>query len=83
MNDKEIMTNYLSLLKSNIEVYVHGTIESSNKKVKNIIRYGLDETLNSQERTFDIMVKLNMYEISNIKASDVKKTYTKICKTLK
>jgi len=83
MNDKELMTNYLSLLKSNVEVYVHGTIESSNKKVKNIIRYGLDETLNAQERTFDIMVSSNMYDVSNIKPSDVKKTYNKVYQSLK
>lgn len=83
MNDKELMTNYLSLLKSNVEVYVHGTIESCNKKVKNIIRYGLDETLNAQERTFDIMVSSNMYDVSNIKPSDVKKTYNKVYQSLK
>lgn len=83
MNDKELMTNYLSLLKSNVEVYVHGTIESSNKKVKNIIRYGLDETLNAQERTFDIMISSNMYDVSNINPSDVKKTYNKVYQSLK
>lgn len=80
MNDQELMTNYLSLIKSNVEVYVHGTIESSNKKVKDVVRYGLDETLNAQERTFNIMVSSNMYEVSNIKGSDVKKVYNKICK---
>lgn len=78
MSNQEIMTNYLSLLKSNVEVYVHGTIESSNKKVRNVIRYGLDETLSAQERTFNIMVSKNMYEVSNVKSSEIKKTYNKI-----
>ena len=37
MTDKEIITNYLSLLKSNVEVYVHGTIESSNKDMIDLL----------------------------------------------
>lgn len=80
MNNQEIITNYLSLLKSNVEVYVHGTIESSNKTVRKIIKNGLDETLNAQERTFDIMVNNNFYEVSNISISEISKTYKKICK---
>ena len=78
MNDQEIITNYLSLLKSNVEVYVHGTIESSNEKVRKVIRFGLDETLNAQERTFNEMLSSNMYEVSNVKASDIKKVCNKI-----
>ena len=83
MNDQELMTNYLSLLKSNVEVYVHGTIESSNKKVRDVIKCGLDETLNGQERTFNEMVSSNMYKVSNIKSSDVKKVHDKIVKNNK
>ena len=83
MNDQEIITNYLSLLKSDVEVYVHGTIESSNEKVRNVIRFGLDETLNAQERTFNEMLSSNMYEVSNVKVSDIKKTCNKICKKCK
>ena len=80
MNDQAIITNYLSLLKSDVEVYVHGTIESSNEKVRNIIKFGLDETLNAQERAINKMVSLNMYEVSNVNVSDIKKTCNKLCK---
>ena len=83
MNDQELMTNYLSLLKSNVEVYVHGTIESSNKMVRDVIKRGLDETLNAIERTFNEMVSSNMYTVSNIKSSDVKKVHDKIVKNNK
>jgi len=80
MSDKELMTNYLSILKSNIEVYIHGTIESANSKVRDTLRYGLDETIDAQERCFKCMTENNMYEVSNIKASDVKKSYDKLCR---
>ena len=82
MNDQEIITNYLSLLKSNVEVYVHGTIESSNDEVREVIKLGLDETLLSQESTFKEMVNCGMYEISNIKPEDIKKSLSKTCKNV-
>ena len=80
MNDNELITNYLSLLKSNVEVYVHGTIESSNKSVRKVIHDGLDRTFDSQERTFNIMVSNSMYEVSNLDSNEIKKVYNKICK---
>ena len=79
MSDQELVVNYLSILKSNVEVYVHGTIESSNKKVREVIKCCLDETLNAQERTFNELVNANMYEVSNVKSSDIKKVCSKLC----
>ena len=78
MNDQLIMENYLLVLKSTNEVYVHGTLESSNPDVRSCLRSGLDETLNSQARTYDEMTKYGWYKISNIKNSDIKKTLNKI-----
>ena len=78
MNDKLIMENYLLLLKSTNEVYVHGTLESSNQNVRSCLRNGLDETLNSQAKTYDEMTKYGWYKVSNVKTSDIKKTLNKI-----
>ena len=80
MSDKDIITNYLSILKSNVEVYVHGTIESSNQSIRNILHDGLNLTLNHQASTFDLMKKLNYYETSNIKTSEIAKSYDKLSK---
>ena len=73
MNDQVILDNYLMLLKSSVEVYVHGTLESSNKKSRELLRYGLDETLTHQALTYDLMSNLNYYNVDNVKESDVKK----------
>ena len=43
MNDQIIMENYLLVLKSTIEVYVHGTLESSNLDVRKALKKGLDD----------------------------------------
>lgn len=78
MTDKEIISNYLSLLKSEVEVYIHGTIESSNKLSKDLLKKSLLEILISQEETYNIMVDLNYYEVDNVKCDVIKKIYDKL-----
>ena len=78
MNDQLLMENYLLILKSTNEVYVHGTLESSNPDVRALIRHGLDEILDAQARTYDEMTKYGWYQISNVKDNTIKKTLNKI-----
>ena len=52
MKDQLIMENILLLLKSNMEVYVHGTLEASNKFVHEALHYGLEETLKMQHNLY-------------------------------
>lgn len=80
MNDQLLMDNYLLVLKSTIEVYVHGTLEASNPDIRNLLRSGLDETIDAQARTYDEMTKYGWYQINNVKASVVKKALNKINK---
>ena len=44
--DQILLENMLLLLKSTTEVYVHGTLEASNKTIHSAIKNGLDEILN-------------------------------------
>ena len=78
MTDEEIMVNYLMLLKSNIEVYVHGTIEASNKNNKDNLKYGLDQTLLSQERTYNELVDNSWYKVENIDEKEIQKIFKKL-----
>ena len=78
MTDKLILDNYLLVLKSTVEVYVHGTLESSNKDIKNLLKRGLDETLKAQAKTYEKMTKCGWYEVCNVKDENIKKVYTKI-----
>ena len=78
MNSEEIVVNYLSLLKSNVEVYVHGTIEAANKNNKDNLKYGLDQTLLSQERTFNELVSNSWYKVDNVGSMEIAKTFKKI-----
>ena len=78
MNDKLIMENYLLILKSTVEVFVHGTLESSNNDIRLILKDGLDNIMISQANTYDEMTKYGWYTINNIQTSLIEETLNKI-----
>ena len=78
MNDQMLMDNYLLILKSTVEVYVHGTLESSNKDAREVLKHCLDEIMKSQANTYDKMTKYGWYKVNNVKESNVKQTLTKL-----
>lgn len=80
MNDQLLMENYLLVLKSNMEVYVHGTLESVNEDVRNSIHLSMEDTLDSQNNTFHLMNEYGFYKIDNIDAKDIKMAYKKLKK---
>ena len=71
MNDQILMDNYLLIIKSTIEVYVHGTLESSNKDIRELLKTGLEKTLTHQANTYDEMTKYGWYTINNVKSSAI------------
>ena len=78
MTDQIIMDNYLLILKSTIEVYVHGTLESSNENVRDLLKKGLDETIKHQSNTYDKMTEYGWYTINNVKKDVIKSTLNTI-----
>ena len=78
MNNELILNNYLLLLKSTVEVYIHGTLESSNVEIRDILKTGLDRILLSQEKTYDLMTQYGYYNVKNVKSSPIKETIKKI-----
>ena len=80
MNDQILLENYLLVIKSTVEVYVHGTLESSNKKTKDLLKHGLDEILKHQERCYDEMVNNNWYKVENVSSTEINKTLKKVNK---
>ena len=78
MNDNILMEEYLLILKSNMEVYVHGTIESVNEQVRNTIYTCMQDTLASQNNTFQLMMEYGYYNIENIPGKDIKKSIKKL-----
>ena len=78
MDNKLIMENYLLVLKSTIEVYIHGTLESSNSDIRDLLKHGLDETITSQANTYDEMTKYGWYTITNVDTTTINNTLNKV-----
>lgn len=76
--DKLCMENYLLILKSTVEVYVHGTLESTNDDIRLTLKNGLNETMLSQACTYQIMMDNNWYSVPNIDSQIIKDTLTKL-----
>ena len=62
MDNNLVMENYLLVLKSTVEVYVHGTLESSNNGVRKNLKDSLSDILTSQADTYDLMTKYGWYK---------------------
>ena len=73
MNDQLIMDNYLLLLKSTVEVYVHGTLESSNEEVRELLKDCLNDTMTMQATTYDKMTEYGWYKVENIDKNEINK----------
>ena len=78
MTDQLIMNNYLLVLKSIIEVFVHGTLESSNEQSRSILKECLQDTLTSQANTYDLMTKYGWYQVNNVEVTTIKETLNNI-----
>ena len=78
MNDQLIMDIYLLILKSTVEVYVHGTLEASNKQVKSLLKECLNDILSSQENTYNEMTKYGWYSVNNVDDATIQETYNKL-----
>ena len=78
MDDQLILDNYLLVWKSTVEVSVHGTLESSNLDVKNLLQESLNETLNHQKNTYQEMIKYGWYQVNNIDKNKINETLNKV-----
>lgn len=78
MDSKIIFENYLLVLKSTVEVYVHGTLESSNEIVRNTLKSGLDEIMQMQANTYQLMTQNGWYQVDNINSNEIVNTLNKL-----
>lgn len=78
MNDQILLNNYLLLLKSTVEVYIHGTLESSNEDVRETLKDCLDNTIEMQGNTYLEMADYGYYKINNISEKEICKVIDKL-----
>jgi len=78
MNDQLLMNKYLLILKSTVEVYVHGTLESSNENVRSLLKSSLNDILTHQADTYNKMVEFGWYQVNNVDSSVIGNTLNKV-----
>ena len=78
MDNKLIMENYLLNLKSTVEVFVHGTLESSNKDPRDTLKSGLDSIMTMQAETYHMMQSFGWYQTNNVNTYEIQNTLNKI-----
>ena len=78
MSDQLLMDNYLLILKSTVEVYVHGTLESSNSDVREHLKSCLDSIMSMQADTYDKMVEHGWYQVDNVEETKIQETIMKL-----
>ena len=78
MNDQIRLDNYLLILKSTVEVFVHGTLESSNQDIRTLLKSCLDSIMTSQANTYDEMTKYGWYTVNNVETTTINQTLNKL-----
>ena len=61
MNDRDLMENMLLLEKGSCDLYLHGTIESSNQNVCRTFNKALGDSLNMQSTIYGKMESKGWY----------------------
>ena len=62
MEDKDLMEKELLIIKGVCDLYMHGTIESSTAEVHDAFKYVLNESLNIQNKIYNLMVEKGWYK---------------------
>ncbi len=62
MEDRELMEKELLLMKGVSDLYLHGVLESSTAEVHNAFKEALNESLNIQNKIYNLMVERGWYK---------------------
>lgn len=71
MDDKEIMENELLTVKGVCDLYMHGAIESSTLEVHEAFKQALNESLDIQNKIYNLMSEKGWYEMQNVEQQKI------------
>lgn len=63
MEDKDLMEKELLIIKGVCDLYLHGTIESSTKDVHDAFKCALNESLDIQNKIYNLMAERGWYKM--------------------
>ena len=65
MEDRDLMESELLTLKGVCDLYMHGTIEATTTEVHNAFKNALNESLNIQNKIYNLMAEKGWYPMQN------------------
>ena len=65
MEDRDLMESELLTLKGVCDLYMHGTIEATTAEVHNAFKNALNESLNIQNKIYNLMAEKGWYPMQN------------------
>lgn len=66
MEDREIMEKELLIIKGVCDLYLHGTIESSTAEVHTAFKDALNDSLDIQNKIYNLMAEKGWYNLENV-----------------
>ena len=80
MEDRDILEKQLSLTKGLCDLYMHGTIESTTKEIHDTFKYALNESLNIQNKIYNLMKDNGWYQTDTADQTKIESTKQKFSK---
>ena len=71
MEDKYLMENELLVIKGVCDLYLHGTIESSTAEVHEAFKCALNESLDIQNKIFNLMSEKGWYKMDTVEQQKI------------
>ena len=77
MEDRDIMEKELLNIKGVCDLYMHGAIESSTAEVHAAFKEALDESLNTQNKIYNLMAEKGWYKTDTADQQKINQTEQK------
>ena len=71
MEDKDLMEKELLIIKGVCDLYLHGTLESSTAEVHEAFKCALNESLNIQNKLYNMMNEKGWYKMENVEQQKI------------
>lgn len=77
MEDKDILEKQLLIIKGVCDLYMHGTLEATTKEVHDAFKCALDESLDIQNKIYNLMKDNGWYQTDTAEQTKIESTKQK------
>ncbi len=71
MEDRDLMENHLLVIKGVCDLYMHGSLESTTAEIHAAFKDALSESLDIQNKIYNLMSARNWYQTDTAEATKV------------